>query len=136
MRFIIAIAALSMMFTVGCAKKTEASKSPAPLDVTTPAPVVTDAPITPIPAPAPAPVVAPTPAPAVAVAPEKAPEKAHSTAHHSGGKTTYTVKKGDTLTKISRAHYGDTSHIKQILAANPKLKNANDIKPGQKIVLP
>ena len=48
---------------------------------------------------------------------------------------TYTVQKGDTLTKIARKQYGHAGMWTKIAAANPNL-NANSIRVGQKIVLP
>ena len=62
--------------------------------------------------PAPAPEPEPTPAPVV---------------------NKYTVKKGDTLSKIAKAH-GVT--LKKLIAANPQIKNPNLIYPGQKITIP
>ena len=46
---------------------------------------------------------------------------------------TYKVKKGETLSEIAKAH---KTTIKAILAANPKLKDANSIQAGQTIHLP
>ena len=48
--------------------------------------------------------------------------------------STYTVKKGDTLTSIARKQYG-TGDWKRIAAANPGLQ-PNNIKAGQKIIVP
>ena len=45
----------------------------------------------------------------------------------------YTVKKGDTLSEIARDN-GTT--LKKLKAANPKIKDLNKIKPGQKIKIP
>jgi LysM repeat protein len=45
----------------------------------------------------------------------------------------YTVKSGDTLSKIAAA-YGVT--VDQILAANPEITNPNKIAVGDKIVIP
>jgi nucleoid-associated protein YgaU len=45
----------------------------------------------------------------------------------------YTVVSGDTLTKIAK-RFGVTTA--QILAANPQIKNANNIKSGDKITIP
>lgn len=128
MRFIVASMSLLLVVAVGCAgnKKTDSSltKSPSALDIA-PLPPSTPAyqPVTV--AAGPAPVITETPT--IASAPA-------TPALSSGGN--YKVKKGDTLTKISRARYGDATHVKQILAANPSIKNANDIKPGQQIALP
>jgi LysM repeat protein len=45
----------------------------------------------------------------------------------------YTVVSGDTLTKIAKRFSVTTA---QLLAANPQIKNANNIKPGDKITIP
>ncbi len=45
----------------------------------------------------------------------------------------YTIKKGETLSKIATAH-GIT--IEELLAANPTIKDANKISEGQQIILP
>ena len=51
--------------------------------------------------------------------------------------TMYTVKKGDTLGKIAKAHYGDSKKYKEIFEANkPMLKSANLIYPGQVLRIP
>jgi 5'-nucleotidase len=47
----------------------------------------------------------------------------------------YTVKKGDTLWKISARHYGNPKEWKKIAEANPKI-NPNKLKAGQVIVIP
>lgn len=47
----------------------------------------------------------------------------------------YTVKKGDTLDKISKKHYGDTKHVDAICRMNG-LDDGNLIYIGQKILLP
>lgn len=48
----------------------------------------------------------------------------------------YTVKKGDTLQKISRQYYGTTKKWNKIYQANPQLKGPNRILPGQVIDVP
>lgn len=47
--------------------------------------------------------------------------------------TTYIVKKGDTLSKIAKAH---KVTLKKLIAANPQIKNPDLIYPGQKITIP
>ncbi len=47
--------------------------------------------------------------------------------------TTYTVKPGDTLNKIAEKYSTTTT---KIIASNPQIKNANSIKPGQKLIIP
>jgi nucleoid-associated protein YgaU len=49
----------------------------------------------------------------------------------------YEVKKGDTLSKIAREHYGDPMLYPRIFEANRDiLKDPNKIKPGQKLRIP
>jgi len=49
----------------------------------------------------------------------------------------YTVKKGDTLSAISRAHYGEGNRYTQIFAANrPMLDHPDRIYPGQVLRIP
>ncbi|WP_407305105.1 peptidoglycan-binding protein LysM [Acinetobacter sp.] len=49
----------------------------------------------------------------------------------------YTVKSGDTLSKISKEYYGDANQYNKIFEANrPLLKDANDIYPGQVLRIP
>ena len=51
--------------------------------------------------------------------------------------TFYTVVKGDTLSKIAKAHYGDAMKYPQIFEANrPMLKSADLIYPGQVLRIP
>lgn len=47
--------------------------------------------------------------------------------------TVYTVKKGDTLSKIA-ARNGLT--LDELLAANPDIKNPNKVGEGQQIIIP
>jgi LysM repeat protein len=54
----------------------------------------------------------------------------------SGGET-YTVKAGDTLSKISKQHYGDANEYMQIFYANrDQLKDPDKIQVGQKLTIP
>ena len=49
----------------------------------------------------------------------------------------YTVKKGDTLSKIAKEFYGEASKYPQIFAANkPMLKHPDKIYPGQMLRIP
>lgn len=49
----------------------------------------------------------------------------------------YTVKSGDTLSKISKEVYGDANQYNKIFEANtPMLKDANSIFPGQVLRIP
>ena len=57
----------------------------------------------------------------------------------SGGTQTrsYTVKAGDTLSKIAKAHYGDANQYSKIFEANrDKLKDPDKIFPGQVLIIP
>ena len=50
---------------------------------------------------------------------------------------TYTVKPGDTLTKIAQATLGDPGRASDILAVNqPGLKDANAVRVGQQLRIP
>jgi nucleoid-associated protein YgaU len=50
---------------------------------------------------------------------------------------TYTVQKGDTLSKISKQHYGDANKYMKIFEANKdKLKDPDKIQPGQVLTIP
>ena len=51
--------------------------------------------------------------------------------------STYTVKPGDTLSKIAKAHFGDANAYMKIFEANKdQLKDPDTIKPGQVLKLP
>jgi LysM repeat protein len=57
----------------------------------------------------------------------------------SGGQNQrrYTVKPGDTLSKISREFYGDASQYTKIFNANRSvLRDPNTISPGQELLIP
>ncbi len=50
---------------------------------------------------------------------------------------TYTVKAGDSLSKIAKEHYGDPNQYNKIFEANrDKLTDANKLHPGQVLVIP
>jgi len=50
---------------------------------------------------------------------------------------TYTVKAGDTLSKIAKAHLGDANAYMQIFEANKdQLKDPDKIQPGQVLKIP
>ena len=61
-------------------------------------------------------------------------------AWQSGGQsaaTTYTVKPGDTLSKIAREHLGDANAYMEIYNANrDQLQDPDKIKPGQVLKIP
>lgn len=49
----------------------------------------------------------------------------------------YTVKSGDTLSKISKQHYGDANQYQKIFEANrPMLSHPDKIYPGQVLRIP
>jgi LysM repeat protein len=51
--------------------------------------------------------------------------------------TFYTVKKGDTLSAIAKAHYGNANAYMQIFEANkPMLEHPDKIYPGQVLRIP
>jgi nucleoid-associated protein YgaU len=50
---------------------------------------------------------------------------------------TYTVKAGDSLSKISKQFYGSVNEYMRIFEANrDQLKDPNEIRPGQELVIP
>lgn len=54
-----------------------------------------------------------------------------------GGNTTYTVRKGDTLSEIAQRHYGKASRWHAIFEANrDQLDDPDLIRPGQVLKLP
>ncbi|HEX8072622.1 MAG TPA: LysM peptidoglycan-binding domain-containing protein [Pyrinomonadaceae bacterium] len=54
-----------------------------------------------------------------------------------GGGQTYTVKSGDTLSKISKQHYGDANEYMRIFYANrDKLRDPDHIQIGQELTIP
>jgi nucleoid-associated protein YgaU len=55
----------------------------------------------------------------------------------SSGHRTYTVKAGDSLSKIAKEHYGNAGDYMKIFEANrDKLSDPNKIQPGQELVIP
>ena len=53
------------------------------------------------------------------------------------GARTYTVKAGDTLSKIAREHFGDANAYMKIFNANTdQLSDPDKIKPGQVLKIP
>ena len=54
-----------------------------------------------------------------------------------GAPRTYTVKAGDSLSKIAKQYYGEASQYMKIFEANrDKLSDPNVIQPGQTLVIP
>ena len=55
----------------------------------------------------------------------------------SQGGQTYTVKSGDTLSKISKQYYGDANEYMRIFYANrDKLRDPDKIQVGQQLTIP
>jgi len=55
----------------------------------------------------------------------------------TGSTRRYTVKSGDSLSKISREFYGNSGDYMKIFEANrDKLADPNKIQPGQELVIP
>lgn len=54
----------------------------------------------------------------------------------AGSARTYTVVKGDCLWSIAEKFYGSGTDYKRLAAANPFIKNANLIYPGQVLTIP
>jgi nucleoid-associated protein YgaU len=70
---------------------------------------------------------------------QQAPVTMTAGASASGGQAQrrYTVRAGDTLSKISREYYGDPNQFTKIFNANRSiLKDPNSISPGQELVIP
>ena len=54
-----------------------------------------------------------------------------------GGTETYTIKSGDTLSRISKQFYGDANEYMRIFYANrDKLSDPDEIQAGQQLVIP
>lgn len=77
------------------------------------------------------------PPPVLASAPVIPRRIASSTPSASGTPKTYTVRAGDTLSKISRSIFGTSGKWKEIYEVNRnQMRTANDLKEGQVIALP
>jgi nucleoid-associated protein YgaU len=62
--------------------------------------------------------------------------QAESSRNRTEGQT-YTVKSGDTLSKIAQQFYGESSQYMKIFEANrDKLKDPDKIQPGQQLTIP
>jgi nucleoid-associated protein YgaU len=76
----------------------------------------------------------------ISVNPQAAPaqQTMSAGASASGGHSRrYTVRAGDSLSKISREFYGDANSYMKIFEANRNiLKDPNQIQPGQELVIP
>jgi len=59
------------------------------------------------------------------------------TSGSGAGARTYTVKSGDTLSKIAKEHFGDANAYRKIFDANTdQLSDPDKIKPGQVLKIP
>jgi len=69
---------------------------------------------------------------------EPKPKRQSTPAPAKSGKTTHTVVMGDTLQKISKKYYGTVNKWRTIYNANKKVIgiNSNEIRAGQKLVIP
>lgn len=64
-------------------------------------------------------------------------DKVQVTGAAGSASTMYTVKSGDTLSKIAQEHYGDASAYPRIFEANrPLLDDPDKIYPGQTLRIP
>ncbi len=69
---------------------------------------------------------------------QQAPQTMSAGASVSGGQSRrYTVKPGDSLSKIAKQHYGSADQYMRIFEANRNiLSDPNKIQPGQELVIP
>lgn len=81
---------------------------------------------------------APTPAARPAAATSTPDFLGQSAAAKAPATDKYTVKSGDSLSKIAKAHYGDAMKWKALYEANKGLigENPDMIQPGQELTLP
>ena len=89
---------------------------------------------------APTPTVTPDPTPEIMPTPEHTPEPAveptsEPTPEPTPEPVSYTIKRGDTLIGICMARYGSDERLAEICSFNG-ITNPDDIKVGQKILLP
>jgi 5'-nucleotidase len=125
-KYVFGMMALAAM-AGGCESSNKQASNRAPLR-----PAVVD--ISPTPPVYTAPVQPIQPVTAVQPVEPAAPAAFNSTPALAGGGS-YTVKKGDTLYKIAREHYGDGKQWQKIASANPGL-SPSSLKVGQKIAIP
>jgi LysM repeat protein len=71
------------------------------------------------------------------LAPQQQTQAAAASAGGGAGNRTYTVKPGDTLSKIAQEFYGQANEYNRIFEANrDKLSDPNKIQVGQQLVIP
>jgi len=64
-------------------------------------------------------------------------QQASSGVRSSAAERTYTVKPGDTLSKIAKEMYGNPNQYQKIFDANrDQLRDPNQIRPGQQLKIP
>jgi LysM repeat protein len=69
--------------------------------------------------------------------PARATAASASASGGTGSPRTYTVKPGDTLSKIAQEFYGQANEYNKIFEANrDKLSDPNRIQPGQQLTIP
>ena len=125
MKKCVAAVAIVAGLAAGCAtdkKPATADLSASALDVT---PSYT-------PAPMPMPIASATPAPSQVLA---EPDTVTTQTPGSAAGGSYTVKKGDTLYKLAREHYGDGKQWQRIASANPGI-TPQSLKVGQTLIIP
>jgi 5'-nucleotidase/UDP-sugar diphosphatase len=114
----------------GCAteqKPPAADLSASALDVTT-TPAAA-------PAPEPMPLASATPVSSQSMAaPDTVMTQTPSAASSAGG-SSYVIKKGDTLYKLAKEHYGDGKQWQRIASANPGV-TPQSLKIGQTLIIP
>jgi nucleoid-associated protein YgaU len=73
----------------------------------------------------------------ISVDPNAKPAQAQGASVSGGQQRTYTVKPGDSLSKISKELYGNANEYMKIFEANRDvLSDANKISPGQTLKIP
>ena len=73
----------------------------------------------------------------ISVDPNAQPAQAQGASVSGGQQRTYTVKPGDSLSKISKELYGNANEYMKIFEANRDvLSDPNKISPGQKLKIP
>jgi len=71
------------------------------------------------------------------IAPPQRAQAAAATASGATSSRIYTVKAGDSLSKIAKEFYGNANEYNRIFEANrDKLNDPNQIRPGQELIIP
>jgi nucleoid-associated protein YgaU len=131
---------LAVTFLVmGCAKKREELPQPEPgeLATTAPTPAVVEKPAVVETPPMPPPVTPRIERPGTTKPIIEKPVIERPFVEKPAASSTYTVKKGDSLSTISKHFYGDQKFWKRIYDANKdKIKDANKLKVGTVLTIP